>query len=165
MENYNNDNNITKKNNGNNKKENLLALTELIACITVSGSVDNWCFYRKLSIVNFMSLSKTHGNNGNFQETQEAPSEEQQEESEASVKQRVLNSALEFVPAFGWSVEALSEGARAEGFPGVAHGMFPRGGGDLVHHFVRECNDQLAEKLAREVQEETAEEERDGGRR
>ena len=46
----------------------------------------------------------------------------------------------------------------------MAHGMFPRGGGDLVHHFVKECNAQLAEKLAREVQEETAEEEQGGKR-
>ncbi|XP_033626201.1 ubiquinone biosynthesis protein COQ9-B, mitochondrial-like [Asterias rubens] len=113
------------------------------------------------------TFNQTKSNYSTSQEADEpfSSEEEQSEESDtAAVRQLVLNSALEFVPAFGWSVDALSEGARAEGLPGVAHGMFPRGGGDLVHHFVKECNAQLAEKLAREVQEETAEEEQGGKR-
>ncbi|XP_071784702.1 ubiquinone biosynthesis protein COQ9-B, mitochondrial-like [Asterias amurensis] len=114
------------------------------------------------------TFNQTQSNYSTSQEADEpfSSEEEQSEESDtAAVRQLVLNSALEFVPAFGWSVDALSEGARAEGLPGVAHGMFPRGGGDLVHHFVKECNAQLAEKLAREVQEETAEQEQGGKRR
>ena len=38
-------------------------------------------------------------------------------------------------------------GAEQEGFPGVAHGMFPRGGAELVFFFYRECNKQLAEQM------------------
>ncbi|XP_022080225.1 ubiquinone biosynthesis protein COQ9-B, mitochondrial-like [Acanthaster planci] len=112
------------------------------------------------------TFDQTANNHGKFQGAPEPTSEgERQEESEASVKRCILESALDFVPAFGWSTEALAEGARAQGLAGVAHGMFPRGGGELVHHFVRECNAQLAEKLAREVQEETQEEEKEGGRK
>ena len=50
-------------------------------------------------------------------------------------------------------LQALAEGAKIEGFPAVSHGMFPRGGGDLMHHFVRECNKELAERLAAEAKE------------
>ncbi|XP_072169556.1 ubiquinone biosynthesis protein COQ9, mitochondrial-like [Diadema setosum] len=70
------------------------------------------------------------------------------------IKRIVLNTALEFVPVHGWTVKSLAEGAKHEGYPGVAHGMFPRGGGDLMHHFVKECNAQLAEQLAKESNQE-----------
>ena len=83
--------------------------------------------------------SQARESHDNVQDSQEPAQEEDHEgESEASVKRRILESALDFVPALGWSVESLSEGAKAQGFPGVAHGMFPRGGGELIHHFVRE---------------------------
>ena len=39
-------------------------------------------------------------------------------------------------------------GAQVSGMPGVAHGLFPRGGIELVSFFYQACNEQLAEQLA-----------------
>ena len=38
-----------------------------------------------------------------------------------------------------------------EGLPGVAHGLFPRGGVELVFYFYNDCNKRLADQLAAEV--------------
>ena len=38
--------------------------------------------------------------------------------------------------------------------PGVAHGLFPRGGADLVFYFYADCNRRLADQLAAEVRAE-----------
>eukprot|EP00057_Strongylocentrotus_purpuratus_P016131 XP_011670605.1 PREDICTED: ubiquinone biosynthesis protein COQ9, mitochondrial [Strongylocentrotus purpuratus] len=84
----------------------------------------------------------------------------EEEPSVEDIQKIVLNTALEFVPIHGWTVQSLSEAAKHEGYPGVAHGMFPRGGGDLMHHFVKECNSQLAEQLALEASKEVEEAER-----
>ena len=64
------------------------------------------------------------------------------------------------MPIHGWTTKSLSEAAKHEGYPGIAHGMFPRGGGDIVHHFVKECNAQLAEQMAKEASRQVEEEER-----
>ncbi|XP_030832028.1 ubiquinone biosynthesis protein COQ9, mitochondrial-like [Strongylocentrotus purpuratus] len=85
---------------------------------------------------------------------------DKEEPSVEDIQKIVLNTALEFVPIHGWTVQSLSEAAKHEGYPGVAHGMFPRGGGDLMHHFVKECNSQLAEQLALDTSKEVEEGER-----
>uniref|UniRef100_UPI00358F467A ubiquinone biosynthesis protein COQ9-B, mitochondrial-like n=1 Tax=Myxine glutinosa TaxID=7769 RepID=UPI00358F467A len=72
------------------------------------------------------------------------------EEFEERTKLRVLNQALEFVPEYGWSNEALAEGAQAEGLSAAAAGMFEQGAVELVLHFVRQCNTQLREQLTEE---------------
>lgn len=38
-------------------------------------------------------------------------------------------------------------GARDEGLPPVAHGMFPRGGAELIHYFYVRSNTELAHTL------------------
>ena len=53
-----------------------------------------------------------------------------------------------FVPEYGWTARAIAEGAKVEGFSGMAKGMFPRGGGDLVLHFIETCNLELGNYLA-----------------
>ena len=42
-------------------------------------------------------------------------------------------------------------GAEVEGMPGVAHGLFPRGGVELVFYFYNDCNRRLADQLAAEA--------------
>ncbi|XP_026731800.1 ubiquinone biosynthesis protein COQ9, mitochondrial-like isoform X2 [Trichoplusia ni] len=66
---------------------------------------------------------------------------------EENIKNSILNHALEFVPKSGWSVESLSSGAKAAGYPTITHGLFPNGGGDLVHYFNIKCNEQLVEQM------------------
>ena len=59
----------------------------------------------------------------------------------------ILSRSLEYVPQFGWSLEALQNGARAAGLPPIAHGLFPGGGADLIEYFETTCNCQLNEHL------------------
>ncbi|GLH15726.1 Ubiquinone biosynthesis protein COQ9, mitochondrial [Gryllus bimaculatus] len=66
---------------------------------------------------------------------------------DAAVRRAILHAALPFVQQHGWSRDALSRGAEAAGFPGVAHGLFPGGGADLVRFFYTACNERLAEQL------------------
>ncbi|XP_049874116.1 ubiquinone biosynthesis protein COQ9, mitochondrial-like isoform X2 [Pectinophora gossypiella] len=74
--------------------------------------------------------------------------ENEENQYEESVKNSILDKALEYVPKSGWSVESLSAGAEAAGYPGVSHGLFPNGGGDLVHHFNVKCNELLVEQMS-----------------
>ncbi|XP_030625296.1 ubiquinone biosynthesis protein COQ9, mitochondrial [Chanos chanos] len=69
-------------------------------------------------------------------------------ETEEQLQARILTAALEFVPEHGWSVEAIAAGAETLGLSSASTGMFYNGAGDLVLHFVGQCNAQLAEILA-----------------
>jgi len=59
----------------------------------------------------------------------------------------VLEASLGYVNRMGWSIEALVAGAQDVGLPGVAHGLFPGGGFDLVIYFEHKCNQQMSLKL------------------
>lgn len=68
-------------------------------------------------------------------------------ETEEQLQLRILTSALEFVPNHGWSMEAIAEGAKTLGLSSAAAGMFSNGAGDLVLHFLSQCNSKLSEHL------------------
>ncbi|XP_041048386.1 ubiquinone biosynthesis protein COQ9, mitochondrial isoform X2 [Carcharodon carcharias] len=68
-------------------------------------------------------------------------------ESEEELRQQLLSAALEFVPSFGWSLEAVAEGAKVLDLSPAVTGMLSHGPGDLVLHFVCQCNKQLSEQL------------------
>ncbi|XP_033754409.1 ubiquinone biosynthesis protein COQ9, mitochondrial-like isoform X2 [Pecten maximus] len=95
-----------------------------------------------------------NGNNEPFNTTLEEDYRGDQEESEteADIKNRILTASMAFVPEHGWSKTALAAGAAVEGLPSVAHGMFPRGGAHLASFFYQNCNKELAAKLKREVE-------------
>uniref|UniRef100_A0A182SCK6 Ubiquinone biosynthesis protein n=1 Tax=Anopheles maculatus TaxID=74869 RepID=A0A182SCK6_9DIPT len=65
----------------------------------------------------------------------------------------ILDAALEFVQSHGWSKQALAKGAEAVNYPSVSHGLFPRGGIELVHHFYKQCNLKLIDYLKQETAE------------
>eukprot|EP00943_MAST-04B_sp_MAST-4B-sp1_P004431 g4431.t1 len=69
-----------------------------------------------------------------FASSNELPEQEVQESDEA-LKLNILNNALQYVPQFGWTVEALAAGAEEAGLPPVAHGVIERGPVELVEHF------------------------------
>ncbi|XP_067090321.1 ubiquinone biosynthesis protein COQ9, mitochondrial [Osmerus mordax] len=69
-------------------------------------------------------------------------------ETEEQLQARVLTAALEFVPLHGWSMEAIAAGAETIGLSSASTGMFHNGAGDLVLHFISQCNAQLTEILA-----------------
>ena len=71
-------------------------------------------------------------------------------DSEDDMKRQILNSALDYVPEHGWTDLAIQKGAEAQGLSSAIEGLFPRGAGDLVLHFIEECNAKLAEQLLEE---------------
>lgn len=71
----------------------------------------------------------------------------EQKSYEDGIKRRILEASLPFVNEHGWSKNAISAGAESLGYPGVVHGMFPRGGAELVQHFYVNCNQDLTRIL------------------
>ena len=69
-------------------------------------------------------------------------------DSEETIKSKILDAALVYVPQYGWCPKAIEAAAEAQGLSKAVEGMFPRGGGDLALHFVEDCNSRLAEHLA-----------------
>ncbi|XP_017289687.1 ubiquinone biosynthesis protein COQ9, mitochondrial isoform X2 [Kryptolebias marmoratus] len=69
-------------------------------------------------------------------------------ETEEQLHARILAAALEFVPQHGWSMEAIAAGAESLDLSSASTGMFTNGAGDLVLHFIAQCNANLTEILA-----------------
>uniref|UniRef100_A0A0X3QB85 Ubiquinone biosynthesis protein n=1 Tax=Schistocephalus solidus TaxID=70667 RepID=A0A0X3QB85_SCHSO len=64
--------------------------------------------------------------------------------------EKALDAAIQFVPQYGWTREALEAACSAENLPPGLHSLaMPRGGIDLVTHFYECQNHLLAEELAR----------------
>ena len=105
------------------------------------------------------SSTSTEGENENHCGDDEATFFDATEEQDAEVRRSILNAALEHVPDFGWSSEAIEAGAQTIGLSAMAEGMFPRGAGDLVLHFTEDCNVRLADYLVSQSKVEKDEEE------
>lgn len=69
------------------------------------------------------------------------------------VKNKILEAALDFVSTAGWTRNAILKGAEKAGFPGTIHGMFPKGGIELINYFYLKCNKQLIEIMREKVAE------------
>lgn len=69
------------------------------------------------------------------------------EKYEEDIRNKILAASLPYVLELGWSKECLSRGAEQVGYPGIAHGMFTKGAGDLVHYFNTSSNSKLVEIL------------------
>ncbi|CAG9840639.1 unnamed protein product [Diabrotica balteata] len=66
---------------------------------------------------------------------------------EEDIRNKILEASLPHVPELGWTKEAIARGAQTLGYPGVTHGMFSRGGGDLLHYFQTSSNSKLVQFL------------------
>ena len=95
----------------------------------------------------FNYSSATDSNQNNADESVE---EDYYYDSEDELKKQILDTALSYVPEHGWSHQALKCGAEAEGLSSAVEGLFPNGPGDLVLHFIEDCNSRLAEQLLEE---------------
>lgn len=76
--------------------------------------------------------------------------EEQQEEEDEEVievRKKILEASLTFVDSVGWTREAIVKGAEQANFPGTVHGMFSRGGIELIDYYYLKCNQQLVEEM------------------
>ncbi|XP_032404109.1 ubiquinone biosynthesis protein COQ9, mitochondrial isoform X4 [Xiphophorus hellerii] len=97
------------------------------------------------------SSSTTHDAYTSQQDFDPSSGDQEQDEeyeTEEQLQARILTAALEFVPLHGWSMEAISAGAEAVGLSSASTGMFTNGAGDLVLHFISQCNSNLTEILA-----------------
>ncbi|KAH1010794.1 ubiquinone biosynthesis protein COQ9, mitochondrial [Dendroctonus ponderosae] len=77
----------------------------------------------------------------------QSPTENNSENYEDDIRNKILAASLPYVLDQGWSKECLSKGAEKVGYPGISHGMFTRGAGDLVHYFNTSSNMKLVEIL------------------
>ncbi|KAJ3130893.1 Ubiquinone biosynthesis protein coq9, mitochondrial, partial [Irineochytrium annulatum] len=59
----------------------------------------------------------------------------------------ILSSSLDLVPAYGWTLQTLQEGARSLGYSASAAGMFPRGGVELAEYFVRRTTGEVRAEM------------------
>uniref|UniRef100_A0A7N5JLM0 Ubiquinone biosynthesis protein n=1 Tax=Ailuropoda melanoleuca TaxID=9646 RepID=A0A7N5JLM0_AILME len=82
--------------------------------------------------------------------TDQGGEEEEDHESEEQLQHRILTAALDFVPAHGWTAEAIAEGAQSLGLSSAAASMFDNDGSELILHFVTQCNARLAHVLEEE---------------
>ncbi|KAF6077145.1 coenzyme Q9 [Phyllostomus discolor] len=82
--------------------------------------------------------------------TDQSGEEEEDHESEEQLQHRILTAALEFVPAHGWTAEAIAEGAQSLGLSSAAASMFGSDGSELILHFVTQCNARLTQVLEEE---------------
>ncbi|PNJ62788.1 COQ9 isoform 8 [Pongo abelii] len=82
--------------------------------------------------------------------TDQGGEEEEDYESEEQLQHRILTAALEFVPAHGWTAEAIAEGAQSLGLSSAAASMFGKDGSELILHFVTQCNTRLTHVLEEE---------------
>uniref|UniRef100_A0A8D2DMM5 Ubiquinone biosynthesis protein n=1 Tax=Sciurus vulgaris TaxID=55149 RepID=A0A8D2DMM5_SCIVU len=79
--------------------------------------------------------------------TDQSGEEEEDYESEEQLQHRILTAALDFVPAHGWTAEAIAEGAQSLGLSSAAASMFGNDGSELILHFVTQCNARLSHEL------------------
>lgn len=81
--------------------------------------------------------------------------DEQTEDDEAvtEMRNKILEASLAFVDSSGWTRQAIVKGAEQAGFPGTVHGMFPRGGIELINYYYLKCNSELVEKMKEQVGE------------
>lgn len=81
--------------------------------------------------------------------------QEQPEEDEAvtEMRNKILEASLAFVETAGWSRQAIIKGSEQAGYPGTVHGMFPRGGIELVNFYYLKCNRELIEQMKLKVGE------------
>eukprot|EP00026_Physarum_polycephalum_P016147 Phypoly_transcript_16991.p1 GENE.Phypoly_transcript_16991~~Phypoly_transcript_16991.p1 ORF type:complete len:196 (+),score=9.41 Phypoly_transcript_16991:36-590(+) len=64
--------------------------------------------------------------------------------AEGDIRPALLEESLKHVPKLGWSLAAISAGAKDMNLPGISHGLFPKGAFELVQFFITKTNKQLA---------------------
>lgn len=89
------------------------------------------------------------GNQTNMNENTTSESSENHQRIQ-KIRFDILDAALKYVSTLGWTQEAIAQGAESLNYAGVAHGMFPNGAIELIHHFYSKCNRELIGELQRQ---------------
>jgi len=66
---------------------------------------------------------------------------------ENDIRTQILDASLSFVIPNGWTQDSLALGAQTLGYSDLSHGIFPKGGVELVYHFEEKSTKQLAALL------------------
>src|SRR4051794_25453975 len=64
------------------------------------------------------------------------PNPTYQDDKSTDAPTQILLASLAHVPDHGWTTKSLTMGAASLSYPSIAHGLFPRGGMDLVNFFL-----------------------------
>lgn len=89
-----------------------------------------------------------------------AQQEEQQEHPEndeavTEVRNKILEASLAFVEGSGWTRQSIVKGAEQAGYPSTVHGMFPKGGIELINYFYLKGNKELIAEMREKVGEKS----------
>jgi len=57
-----------------------------------------------------------------------------EEKTDGDLRREILSASLKHVPRWGWTQESIAAGSKDLGLSLMAHGMFPRGGIELIEH-------------------------------
>ncbi|KAK3096695.1 hypothetical protein FSP39_002447 [Pinctada imbricata] len=117
------------------RQKRLLSTHKRLLSTHVNGSDTNNGNSGEVKTDEVLIGSKESYVNEEFYEEGEEGGEETEEEYHT--KERILRASLPFVHQHGWTKNAIAAGAEQEGLPSVAHGMFPRGGVELVFYLLQ----------------------------
>ncbi|CAG8595022.1 4621_t:CDS:2, partial [Acaulospora morrowiae] len=130
-----------------------------VQCITRTNPLHIVCFNSKRHVIsNRRTLNEKQRIERNYNtviNSQESTSRKSQNTQtrrtpspqSSPIPSEILRASLQFVPEYGWSVESLSHGANSLGFPSVSHGLFPRGGLDLIDYFLEDSRRKMVSEL------------------
>ncbi|CAH1400081.1 unnamed protein product [Nezara viridula] len=115
------------------------------------------CTYKHRNEISVISHEKgycTAKDQNEDQDTIKASSQESDKEKRSiGIKQQILQASLPLVEVHGWTKAALSAGAEQLGYPGVAHGLFPKEGVEIVEYFYHKSNAALVSSLSQLAKE------------
>ncbi|KAK9808338.1 hypothetical protein WJX73_003692 [Symbiochloris irregularis] len=78
---------------------------------------------------------------------EELLTEWEEDEEQTRAREVLLDAALKHVMEKGWSLDAVRAGARDLDLSPAIAASLKRGAGDLVEHFVQQCNDQFSVQI------------------
>lgn len=77
--------------------------------------------------------------------------EEKEDPEIVEIKSKILEASLSFVHDLGWKQAAIIKGAEQIEYPGTVHGLFPRGGVELINYFYLKCNKELITQMIEHI--------------
>jgi len=109
--------------------------------------------------VKYLSTAITLRSDGNHDEfTQKAEEQKTKEakdtkdaDDDEAVRGKILTSSLQFVPAYGWTREAVEAGTESLGFPPVTSGIIKQADIELIDHHQKSSNAALAVSMKAEA--------------
>lgn len=142
---------------GSTENQRLVAVSNSHAVIIRKLSVTSMVLHDDKKLEDFRAREEEKEAEFNKQPAVSEQKEEQEEpeddEAVMEVKNKILEASLAFVDSNGWTRQAIVKGAETAGYPGTVHGMFPRGGIELINYYYLKGNKQLIEEMKERVGE------------